>query len=69
MKKRGSNQSVDTKYATALLCDALRLIESGRVGMAVDCVKEAVSLLPDVNDDSQKMACIDAKKNHRGIAA
>lgn len=69
MSKRGANQSVDTKYATTMICDALRFIESGRIEIAVDRIKDAVSMLPDVDDETQEMACIDAKKNCRGIAA
>lgn len=69
MSKRGANQSVSTKYATTLLCDALRFIESGRIVIAVDLIKNAVSMLPDVDDDAQEMACVDAKNNRRGIAA
>lgn len=69
MAKRGANQSVSTKYATTLLCDALRLLDIGKVGNAHELIKEAVSMLPDVNDSAQCEACSESKKKNRGIAA
>ena len=69
MAKRGANQSVSTKYATTLLCDALRLLDIGKVGNAHELIKEAVSMLPDVNDNAQCAVCSELKKKNRGIAA
>lgn len=69
MSKRGANQSADTKFATFLVCDALRLIESGRVGLAVEYLRNALSILPDVGDEDQGIACVESKKQSRGIAA
>lgn len=69
MAKRGANQSVSTRYATTLLCDALRLLDVGKVSNAHELIKEAVSMLPDVNDNAQDDACCESKKKSRGIAA
>lgn len=69
MAKRGANQSVSTKYATTLLCYALRLLDVGKVSNAHELIKEAVSMLPDVNDNAQDDACCESKKKSRGIAA
>lgn len=67
--KRGSNQSADTKFATLKLCDALRMIESGRVFVAVDLIKEAVSMLPDISDEKQISSIVEVKNKRRGFAA
>ena len=69
MARRGANQSVSTKFATTLICDALRLLESGQVGRAHDLLRHASILLPDVNDEAKRAAGIWFKAQNRGIAA
>lgn len=53
---RGSNQSVDTKFATILCCDAISMIESGRVHHGLELIKRAVSMLPEVGSPVQIQA-------------
>ena len=66
---RGANQSTDTKYATSLVCDALALIESGRISSARTLVMEALSRLPEIGDPLQAMAEAEVKKTRRGFHA
>ena len=54
--KRGANQSVDTKYATNLLCDALDILKSGRPGRAKELIEHALWLLPDIGNSTQQSA-------------
>ena len=66
---RGSNQSVDTKYATLKVCDALVLIDSGRIGSARDSLIQALSILPEIDDEIQKKAEAEFKEKKRGFHA
>jgi hypothetical protein len=56
----GNNQSVDTKYATVLVDDALTFIESGRIQKGVDLLRRVLTLLPDLGLERQE-----AYKNKR----
>lgn len=47
LKRRGANQSVDTRYAAALVRDAIVLLESGATQIAVLVLKKASGLLPE----------------------
>ena len=67
--KRGSNQSSYTKYATCLLCDALAMLESGRISSARTLVMEALSRLPEIDDPLQAMAEAEVNKTRRGFHA
>lgn len=69
MSKRGENQSTSTKYATTLLCNALRFLESGAVWKAHELIQNAVSILPDVDDSIQGAAYDEKKKNTAGYFA
>ena len=66
---RGSNQSVDTKYATLKVCDALALLDSGRIGSARDLLIQALSILPEIDDEIQKKADAEFKEKKRGFHA
>lgn len=58
---RGANQSVDTKFATVLACDAITLIESGRVNHGLDVLKRAVAMLSDIGKEVQIQAELETK--------
>ena len=49
----GNNQSVDTKFATVLVDDALTFIESGRIQKGVDLLQRVLTLLPDLGLERQ----------------
>ena len=61
---RGSNQSIDTKFATHRVCDAISMIESGRIESAKELLFDAIRMLPDVGDAMQERA--EAEQQKRG---
>ena len=67
MKKHGYNQSADTKYATGLICNAIKLIESGRIYLAAPLLRRAVYMLPDIDDSHQSDAAIGGEKQAVGV--
>jgi hypothetical protein len=62
---RGANQSVETKYATTLICEALKEIRSGRIGRAVKILDHALVLLPKIGDQEQEAAS--ARRTAAGV--
>ena len=66
---RGANQSTDTKYATSIICDALVLIETGRIASAREAIIHALCLLPSINDPEQCKAERHRKSKGRGFHA
>lgn len=50
---RGRNQSIDTKFATLLVDDAITFIESGRIQKGVELLQRALDSLPDIGLDRQ----------------
>jgi hypothetical protein len=63
--KRGSNQSTDTKRATAIICDALDILKSGRADRAKELIEFALWLLPDIDNSTQRTA--EGKASFRAI--
>lgn len=66
---RGSNQSTDTKYATSIVCDAVVLLESGRIESARKMLINALCLLPKIYDETQDKAEAERRKESRGLHA
>lgn len=64
---RGSNQSVDTKFATILVDDAITFIETGRVQKGVDMLRRALDMLPDIGLERQENP-VEHKGPTRGFA-
>lgn len=64
---RGKNQSVDTKFATCLVCDAIDLLNTGRVELARKRLVHAVTMLPDVLNNTQKDAAEEYRRTNRGM--
>ena len=54
--KRGYTQPSDIEHATLLICKALGFVESGRVADAKKMMEEAVCILPDVENENQRIA-------------
>lgn len=67
--RRGANQSIDTKYAAVLLCEALDVISRGRVVHAKELIEKALTLLPYVESEKQREAELKVKKSSRGFHA
>lgn len=53
-RPHGNNQSVDTKFATVLVDDAITFIESGRVEKGLELMRRVLTLLPDIGLDRQE---------------
>lgn len=49
----GNNQSVDTKFATVLVDDAITFIESGRIEKGLALMQRVLTLLPDMGLERQ----------------
>lgn len=62
---RGENQSVDTKYATTLIGEALAEIRSGRIARAESILEHALVLLPKVCSREQEDA--ESKRAGKGF--